>query len=169
MTMRGQRVVLWVPIESGWRAGDVLQVFTDWGTGTIDETEPLLTRPVRIFPEDIRTTVAHPGFGEEEFASSPFGGTLATPRAEDWGFGRDVFAGVAFGDATPFVRVPVQIPADYGTWKFAAQVTDGAGNEQGELQEFSQFISSENPPPLAAFGYSGYNEETDKVTFTYTA
>ena len=168
MTMRGQRVVLRVPIESDWRAGDQLQVFTDWGDGSIDTSKPLLTRAVRIFPDDPRTTAANPGYGQERYGSTPYGGSAPRSRRKDRGFGHDRYGGHAYGHCTAFLRVPVQITPGYGTWKFAARVADGAGNEQGALQEFSQFVSSENPPPLAAVAFSGYDEGTDKVTLAYT-
>lgn len=45
-----QAVTLRVPIDVDWDAGDRLQVYSDFGSGTIDTTKPLVVRGPDMFP-----------------------------------------------------------------------------------------------------------------------
>lgn len=167
MSLRKLALDLLVEIDPSWRPLDRLQVFTDFGTGTIDTDRPLIFRPRRIFPADSHDRVRRLGYGEEPYGLQPYGAEGAVVDRVH-GYGWDPYGEVEYGGTTKHVVVPVEIPQAYGTWKFAAQTIDGAGNEQGALTEFSRFVSGENPPPLASFVYTSYDSGSDKLTFTFT-
>jgi len=157
-----QRVRLRIEIDPTWRANDRLQVFTDWGTGTIDTDKPLLFRPVRIFPDDPREDVAPRPWMTERL------GTAISSRARGGrsGIGEEgLWPAGGLGAWKRYRAVEVLLPSAYGTWKFACRVIDGAGNEQGDLVEFSRFMSGEDPAPVASFAYDSFDDETDKATF----
>lgn len=146
-----------------WRAQDRVQVFADWGTGTIDTTRPLLAAPMRLFPADPRELVGHETIFDAPMGAMPMSGARAV-TIEPTGCLENPF-GEAMNTLMRFCIVPVAVDQAYGTWKFAVRVQDGAGNQQGALQEFSMFLSGEDPPPLSAFAFDSYNAGTDKVVF----
>lgn len=164
MSLRKLRVRLRVQLDDAWRAQDRLQVYTDWGDGTVDAAKPLLSRSIRSFPMDIRRTVHHAGYGLEPYGMTPYGGDLATPVLNS-GYGFDPYGEVAYGETARYLWVDVLVPQAHGSWKFAAQAIDGAGNEQGALQDFIRFLSGDDPAPLGSFSYDSYDSGTDVVTF----
>lgn len=167
MSLRGQRVDLRVEVDPTWRATDRIQVYTDRGTGTVDANVGLLRAPQRIFPDDQRDGVAHLGYGEEPYGKVPYSHERGV-TGRDHGYGQDRYGEVGYGETVRVVIVAVDIPQAYGNWKFAAEAVDGAGNVQGALVEFTQFVSGEDPPPLASFAFSSYNGGSDKVLFSFT-
>ena len=167
MGFRQSQVDLWIKVEDDWRAADTIQVYTDFGSGTIDEDKPLLAVRAAIFPEDFRDRVWSGGYGDNPSGEVPYGEAGAT-ASYDEGYGADPYGDVPYGETERKIKIPVAVESAYGTWKFAARVYDGAGNPQGALVEFSQFMSGENPPPLASFAYSSYDSGTDIVSFSFS-
>lgn len=167
MSLRGLQVDLRVELIPAWRASDRAQIYTDFGSGTIDTDNPLLKTPAALFPDDPRDRVANAGYGEEPYGRAPYGHERAVSEPLQ-GYGGDQYGEVIYGGQTRTVVIPVQIPQAYGSWKFAAQAVDGAGNLQGALSEFTQFVSGEDPPVLASFAFSSYDSGSDKVTFTFS-
>jgi len=165
MGLRQMTVRLRVPIEDGWRSTFTVQVYTDFGDGSIDTTRPLLGRRVRVFPADVQDAERNPGYGGEIYGQRVYGAGRAVDRPRR-GYGFNPYGQVEYGRASRYALIDVSVPQGYGSWKFAAKVYDGAGNAQGALVEFTQFVSGENPPPLSAFSLSSYTKVTDKVVFT---
>lgn len=158
-------VTLKIPVVAGWRALDGVQVFTDYGTGTIDTDRPLLATPRRLFPKEKRDRVKHGGHGSAAYGASPAGEVTAVPQRRS-GHASDPHASVAYGAGKDYAELMVMVPQDYGAWKFAARVEDGAGNQQGSLVELTHFISGEEPLIPGTFAYSSYDSGTDVVTFS---
>jgi len=159
-------VTLRVPVQAGWRASDRLQVFSDVGSGSLDADNPLLTCPLAMFPNDVRSDVTHGGWGADPWGSVPWGGVEpVSPFSGGWG--ADPWGSVPWGGAKPFIEVRVWIGEDFADYKFAAQAIDGAGNVQGSLVEFTHLVSGENPHTLKSFALDSYDAETDTITFTF--
>jgi hypothetical protein len=167
MSLRKIRVTLTVEIDEAWRASDRLQVYTDFGDGSIDTTKPLLSRSLETFPDDIRQTVHHEGYGDEPYGDVPYGGAEAVSSGPH-GYGDDPYGDVEYGGALRHVEVDVLVPQAHGTWKFAVKAIDGAGNAQGALQEFTLFVSGTDPEPVASFAFDSYDSGDDVVTFDVT-
>lgn len=163
MSLSRMTVSLHIEVDPAWRTSDRLQIYTDKGTGTVDTAVELLTEPVAIFPDDARDLVEHAGYGEDPYGETPYGGEEVA--APDGGYGEAPYGEVPYGEDPWMVIVEIQIPQAFGNWKFSAQVIDGAGNPQGALTEFTQFVSGEDPPQLASFNFASFNSGTDKVTF----
>ncbi len=160
--MSSQRVILPIPIADGWDAGDRLQVFTDWGDGTIDTSTPLLARPLNIFPGQQR---AKP-LGRQPVGRGRVGDHKASrPRR---GLGRTRIGRTPVGTTPAVIHVPVDVPPAFATWKFAAQVVDVNGNVQSEdPAEISAVVSGTEPGPLASFALDSYDDGTDQATFAF--
>lgn len=161
--MPKQSVTLAVPYDDAWDAGDRLQVFTDFGSGTIDVSKPLLSRAVEIFPR--------------QFPSRPLGlQPLGVGRAGDGKAGRPpgkagrtILGVTPLGTAPPLLDVAVDAPPVFGTWKFSARCVDRYGNVQAaSLAEATVCLSATDPTPVATFTLAGYDAGTDVVTFNVT-
>ena len=160
-------VSLRVPVQSGWRQRDRVQVYGDAGTGTIDTTRPLLSRRLDMFPRDRREEVAPPGYARVPYASVPYGGRgPRVPHVAGWA--RYPYASVPYARGFDFIEVGVRVGQDFGMYKFAAQVIDGAGNVQGSLVEFSHLISGEDPRALRSFKFDSFDGPSDTVSFSFT-
>ena len=161
--MSKQTVVLRVPIDDDWDAGCGLQVFTDFGEGQIDTDRPLCARPIEVFPG----AVASRGFGVGGFCVGRYGDDKPGRPHNDT-FGMQIWGVTPFCNGSPFVEIPVSVPAGFGAWKFAVQSVDRNGNPQsGELKEISAVVSGTEPAPLRSFSFAGHDSETDRVTFDF--
>ena len=161
--MSKQTVLLKVGIPEGWDAGDRVQVYTDFGTGSVDLTKPLLARAFDVFPRE------HPArsYGRQPYGRGRLGDGKAPRRTT--GIGRTIHGKTPYGTAPPLVKIPVQVPAAFGTWKFAVRVVDQAGNPQSAaLEVITAVVSGTEPPPLASFTFDSYDAETDQVIFAFT-
>ena len=152
--------------QDTWTPLDTFQVFTDNGTGSIDTDAPLLAARRSMFPASEELL----GYGEEPYSETTYGGTSAV-YAANGGYGDQPYAEEidGYGYGTPYVECTVLCQQGFGTWKFAAQAWNAAGKVQSDaLVEFSQFVSGEEPLPLSRFAFSGYDGETDRITFAFT-
>lgn len=162
--MSRQTVVLRVPIDDAWDAGDRIQLYTDRGTGTVDTTDPLLVRPQEIFPGEI----AARGYGVHPYGVGRAGDFKASRPS--CGIETGVYGVTPYGTAPPFVEIEVDLPAAHGAWKFAIEVIDRDGTVQaGALSEIQMVVSGTEPSPLSAFAFNNYNAGSDQVTFDFTA
>jgi len=161
MSVKAMAVILRVPIEASWKHSARLQVFTDSGSGTVDTNDPLLADPVEVFPNAVRPR----GIGADPIGAVPIGhGRPATARRK--GIGAHPLGSIPIGSGLAVRPVAVMVAEGYGTYKFAAQAVDEAGNAQSAaLVEFEEFVSGEAPPPLARLDYASFNAGTDQVTF----
>ena len=158
--MSQQTITVRVPVNDAWDASDRLQVYTDFGSGTIDLTKPLLSRQSGLF------TGQHParGVGRQPVGRGRVGSGKAS-RARG-GVGRTRVGRTPVGRTPPFVDLIVDVPAEFGTWKFAVGAVDRDGTVQsGGLQETSLVVSGTDPPPLASFAFDSYDGGNDQVTF----
>lgn len=160
--MSSQRIILPIPIDADWDAGDRIQVYTDWGDGTIDLSRPLLARPMDVFPGQQR---AKP-LGQQPVGAGRVGDFKANrPRR---GLGRTRVGMTPVGTTPSVIDVPVDVPPAYGTWKFAAQVVDVHDNVQAEAPaEISAVVSGTEPPPVATLLLIIYSPGTDQATFAF--
>lgn len=158
--MAKQSITIRFPYDNGWDAGDRVQVFCDFGSGTIDVSKPLLSRAVELFPGKTRAR----GFGQQPLGVGRFGdGKAARPPGA---LGRTIFGVTPFGTAPPLFGVVVDAPPVHGAWKFAARAVDRFGNVQAaSLAEKSVYLSATDPTPIGRFALASYDAGTDVVTF----
>lgn len=158
-----QTVMLRVPIDDDWDAGVRLQVYTDFGTGTIDTDSPLLQRGLDLFPGKHRAR----GVGTQPVGVGRLGDhKAARPRA---GIRHAIVGQTAVGTSPPFVVIPVQVPAAFGAWKFGVEAVDANGNVQGGgLAEVTAMVSGTEPPPLKSLSLVGYDATKDQLTLSFT-
>jgi len=161
--VNSQTITLRVAVDEDWDAGDGVQVYSDFGGGEVDTDRPLLAAPFDLFPGQQRAR----GVGVQPVGLGRVGdGKARRPRT---GIGQAIVGVTPVGTATPFVEIPVEIPAGFGTWKFAVQAVNSEGVVQGEaLAEIAAVVSATEPPPLRSFGLSSYDSETDQVVFNFT-
>ena len=155
-------VTIKVPIDPDWDGETRLQVYTDRGGGTVDTTDPLLPRPVEVFPGALRAK----GFGRFPLGRGRFGSNKpAYPR--NGGFFDQRFGTGALGRSKPFVRLTVNVPAVFGKWKFAVEAIDAEGNVQSDpITEVARILSAAEPPTIKSFAFGSYDGGTDQVTFS---
>lgn len=161
--MSGVSVNLRIPVDDSWRAGDTLQVYTDFGTGTIDTDQPLLPRRIAAFTEKR----AELGYGEFDIHAVPYGLERA-PSQRSGGYGDQPYGdGVdGYGGGQPYVEVTVEVDETFGAWKFAAEVADAAGNVQADaLTEITHLVSGEDPDPADSFAFNSYDSGNDQCVF----
>lgn len=156
-------VTLRIIVPDDADAGDGVQVYTDFGSGTIDTSRPLLAKPAPIFGADTGRF--------KRFADFSMSRTFPTQRP---GTLRETLGDLAFTkglvEFARYVDVTVQVPPNYGMHLFAGQLVDAAGNEQGGLlPEIAVFVSSSEPPTVRRFAFAGYDAGTDRVTFEVAA
>lgn len=159
-------VRLRVPVQAGWRQRDVVQVFGDDAEGVLDTGLPLLSRPVWMFPADVRGEVSPPGWCQAPWGSVPWGG--AAPRvSKAAGWGQHPWCSVPWCGGSAFIELDVRVRQEFRVRKFAVQAVDGAGNPQGALVEFTHLVSGEDPAPLTGFRFAGYHAGSDVATFSF--
>ncbi len=158
--MSKQTVLLTVPISGAWDAGDRIEVFTDFGDGSLDMAAPLLVRGLDLFPG---RQAARP-VGRRAVGRSRVGdGHASRPKP---GVGHSVVGVTPVGRTPTYVPVAVDVPAAFGKWKFGVRVVDADGNVQGGgLQEIELVVSGTEPAPLTSFAFASYDSESDQVTF----
>ena len=161
--MSKQTVLLTVAIDDSWDAGDRLQVFTDFGDGSIDLTRPLLKRTFDVFPGQQPAQA----YGRQPYALGRHGDNLASRPPS--GIAGTIYGTTPHGGALVAVEVPVVVPPEFGSWKFAARVVDAAGNVQSAAAaELSVLVSGTDPAPPAGFVFDSYDTPSDRVTFTFS-
>ena len=150
--MARQLVRILIPVAPEWAGGERLQVYTDFGDGSIDLTRPLLADPVEVVPGGLEPG----GYGVDAYGDAPYGHGGAEATAGG-GYGLSPYGDAPYGMGEVVVEVFVPVRAAYGVWKFAAQAVDRAGNEQsGGLVEVSEVVSATDPPRLDTFGLASY-------------
>ncbi len=157
------RVAVRVPIAESWRTGATLQLYTDQGSGTVDESAPLLTRRAPVWPSDRGAG----GYGEEPYALTAYGVCRPT-TSQRGGYGEQPYGldPGGYGAGTEFCEVTVAVAEGFGSYKFAAEAYDRAGNCQyTALAEVTQLVSGEDPRPAETFEYQEYESGTDQVVF----
>jgi len=155
-------VELRIPIPEGADAGDGLQVYSDFGDGTIDLARPLLARPAALFEAIVTRT--------KDFGGQGLRGTFPTgrpPTRLSEMFGRQPF-GKGMTEFIRYVDVTVHLPAAYAMHKFAGQIVDAAGNAQGgTLPEIAVFVAATEPPTLSRFELESYDAVNDQAVFAF--
>jgi len=160
--MAKQTVMLRVPVDEAWDAGDALQVYADSGTGTVDLAKPLLARPAALFPGQH----AAKGIGRQPVGRGRTGDLKA--RRSRPGMGRARVGITKVGKSPAVLQVPVEIPAAFGNWKFAVKVVDRLGVVQtAAAAELQVVVSGTEPPPLSAFAFDSYDQGADVLTFSF--
>jgi len=156
-------VAIRVPYPADADAGDALQAYTDFGSGTVDTTQPLLQGPAELFARGVLRSA---GLGSEVRGETVPESTLAQPRRAP-GLGNEVLGETPCGETPSFQEITVQVPPAFGKHKFAMQMVDEAGNPQGAvLAEVQTWVSSEEPPELSDFAFESYDAGTDRLTFS---
>jgi len=154
-------VELRIPIPDAAKAGDRVQVYTDFGSGTVDMTAPLLADPAPLFPSGSRRVQTAKDFPAKGAAKSGRPAARLSETAStisDFKQGSKAFRKV--------IEVRVFVPPGYGTFRFYAQLVDAAGNVQGgTLPLIEVFLSGVNPPPVRSFALASYDSGADQLTF----
>ena len=154
-----QRVSLAIEVDATWRTGTRLQLYTDWGTGTIDATQPLLARAAEVWPGYGPSG----GFAVDRFGERGFFDGLPPIRR---GFFDAPFALYPFCEEPAFRRLEVLLPAAYANWSFAAKAIDLVGNEQdAELAESEALISGTQPPAVHRWAFESWDNANSQITF----
>lgn len=157
-------VKLRMPYPDGADAGDRVQVFTDFGSGTIDLTRPLLKHPKAIFRGARKRFAGH---GSESYGESSYGTGRQAPEPGP-GHGAEVYGVTPYGTTPRTMEVAVTMPPAYGVHKFSARMVDAMGNPQGAaLPEVEVFVSSVNPPGLRSLAFASFNAGTRAATFNF--
>jgi hypothetical protein len=163
--MAKMSVTVRIPVVAAWGAMETVQVYTDLGDGSIDTTAPLLPVRADLFPDTYEVL----GYGEEPYGETAYGGEEPT-YANNGGYGDQPYGEEAdgYGYGTPYIDVVVMVDQGFGTWKFAAEAYNAAGMAQTDpLDEFTQFVSGEQPTPLSSFTLDSYDSGTDRFTFVF--
>lgn len=157
-------VTLRVNVDATWLHGTRVQVYTDWGTGTIDTSKPLLNRPLDPYARKPRPG----GLGANRLGEVPLGAAAAYLGGD--GPMQHALGSVSLDSAVQSFEVTVHVPDACAAWKFAAQALDEGGNAQGAaLDELTAYVSGREPRPVTGLTLSGYDGGTDKLTFTFDA
>ncbi len=158
-----QTVTLRVPIDDAWDGGDRIQVYTDFGSGTVDTTRPLTARGFDVFPGQISSR----GIGKHP-AGAGQAGSMKASRPHD-GIGSAITGVTPTGTAPPFMSIEVDVEAGFGQWKFAVEAVDRDGTVQaGAKAELQAMVSGTEPSPLKSFDFNNHNGGTDQVTFDFS-
>lgn len=158
--MSKQPIQLRVPISADWDAGDRLEVFTDFGTGSLDMDTPLLSRAANPFPgEQPAKPVGLRTVGKGRVGDSRAG------RART-GIGQSRVGVTPVGTTPDCIDLEVDVPAAFGPWKFGVRAVDAEGTVQaGGIQEISLVVSGTEPDPPTAFAFNNHDSGSDQVTF----
>lgn len=158
-------VTVRVPYPADADAGDLVQIYSDFGSGTLDLSKPLLAAPVALFAgREKRST----GLGSRPIERGVFGTQKSTPR-QTATFGNTIIDRTPFGSTPDFLEVDVLIPAAYGLWKFGAQIVDEEGNAQaGAPAERAAVVAGTQPPDVARIALASFDKAANKITFDLT-
>ena len=158
-------ITLRVPYPSAADAGDRLQIYTDFGTGTVDHAKPLLARPIELFPGETKRFAGH---GTEAYGQSRYGiGRASPPKGP--GHGAERYGSTPHGSVPRSIDLVVEVPPAFGTHKFEVELQDSEGNAQGgSLPQLAAMVSGTRPPTLSSFAYDSYDDVNDLIQFTFT-
>ena len=157
-------VTIRVPIDESWDAGTRIQVFTDAGTGTVDENNPLLARARDVFPAGRRSE----GYGLQPYGLGGYGLNTPDPKRSG-GFGEPVYEEGPYGDSQARVELTVKIPPAFGKWIFAVKTVDAQGNVQTDpALQISRIVSATEPPTVTDLAFVSYDAVNDRVTLSFT-
>lgn len=162
MTLHHQQVLLTIDLPDEWDGGTTLQVFTDFGSGTVDFASPLLARRAQVYPGRRRAA----GYADAAWGDDSYG-DFGAPLPPEEGFGEAEYGDAPYGDGERLMMLPVPIPPGYGTWKFTIRAFDEAGNQQGTISPtITAWISGTEPPPVRDFQLQGF--AAGRATFSFT-
>lgn len=132
-----------VEVDPDWTFGTRLQIYADFGDGSVDATRALLPKTF-----DPYVGKQDPGgYGTVPYGSVPYGHVVDHFKGD--GYGEYGYGDQPYGEAVASITVPVRIPDAYGTWIFSPEAIDAAGNVQTDaLDEFTIVVSGRNPAPL---------------------
>lgn len=157
-------IKLRIPYPETADAGDALQVYTDFGSGTVDTTKPLLASPLPLFPGKIKRS---DGFGTGIMGLHRLDGRL--PPMKHTSFGQTTFGVTPMGQVPPYVDVVVYLSPAFGKFKFAVEIVDAEGNKQiAAMPVIERMVAATDPPPLESFAYGSYDGMADTFTFNFT-
>ena len=117
-----------MPVDQAWDAGTTLQVYTDFGAGTIDFDKPLLVKAKRVFEQGYK----EPAAGGVSPTRLGRGRLSGRPNKPAIGLGRTRLGRTPLGRTPSYVEVVVRVPPAYGVHKFAVK----APFTEGEHTEF---------------------------------
>jgi hypothetical protein len=152
-------VKLAVPVDSTWRWGTRVQLYTNNGSGAVDCDQPLLTRPHDVFARSIEpkghAAVPHAVTAHATLQPEPphGGGHAMTPHAS-----------VPHAAGEAYAEVTVKVAEGFGVYTFGAKAVVAGNVQAGDPVEFDHLVSGENPPPVK-ITYKEYDSETDQVSF----
>jgi hypothetical protein len=142
-----------------------VQMFTDFGSGTIDLAKPLLAHPKAVFRGARKRFAGH---GTEVYGESSHATGRQTPDPGP-GHGSEIYGVTPYGTVPETMEVTVTVPPAYGLHKFSGRMLDAMGNPQGAaLPEVTVFVSSVQPPSLATFEFVSFDAGTRTATFGFT-
>jgi hypothetical protein len=138
--------------------GATANVYFDNGTGTIDYTEPLNARPIRIWP----CPQDKAGFGAARFAEGDFG----WDSAASVGLGIGAFGRGQFGldaDAIEWVSPVLSL----GTYRFGVRIADASAGE-GPASETGPIVVVPAATPATGLDIASFDESTNQLTLNLT-
>ena len=153
-------LTLTIEIPTTWDGGTRLAVYTDRGTGVIDEAAPLSHRPVDVFPGAAMAM----GWGEHSWGEGQHGTNY--PDLPIAGLETTTWGESPWGEAPHLITIDLPLGAAYGNWKFSVRAFDFQGNAQGTAPvELTAVVSSRRPNPVARLTFASYDAPTDVLTF----
>ncbi len=160
--MANQTMQLRVTIDSTWKAGTTLQVYSDLGSGTVDFNTPLLAKPQPVFISQPIARQPFDGFGGRMTRVLP-------SYPQRMSFDRGSIFDRSLSNAPGYVDVVFDVPAAYGLHKFVVKAIDLEGNIQtAAAAERSQFVSSTEADSVATFDFNSFDAGTRRATFSIT-
>jgi len=151
------QLLMAVPDEAD--AGDKASIYWDEYDGTVDYASPPLNRaPIDVFPGQIRAR----GYGKHPYGRGRLNGQAR--RAGVYGLQR--YGVDPYGNIPPRLVVAFRASRGYGQAKFGLRMYDQTGQSVfGGVQEFTGWISTDNPTPVNTFTLDNYDAGTDTATF----
>ena len=149
-----------LPLLDEYDFGDAADVFYDWGSGTVDYSRRLNSKPIPLFSTGARAQ----GYGAQ-----PYGLGLPDGRADRAGnLGVSVLGTDPYGEPAPVAPITVDVPRCFGDRKFGVKVYGPTGDATGTPFEFQRFIASDEPPPIMSNELVSYDAGADRVTLSWT-
>ncbi len=157
-------IKLRIPYPEDADAGDALQVYTDFGSGTIDTSKPLLASPQPLFPGQSKR---YEGIGTGVLGLHKIGGRMSPPHGSN--LGQTTLGITPTGQAPSYMDVVVLLSPAFGKFKFAAEIVDAEGNKQiAAMPVIERMVAATDPPPLESFSFASYDGMADTFTFGFT-
>ncbi|MBN2560664.1 MAG: hypothetical protein JXQ75_07015 [Phycisphaerae bacterium] len=148
-----------VPRRRSIRGGDCFEVFGDVGTGEIDGSAALTDKPVAYW-EGLPSRRGH--LLDGHLSAMHLDNVIPDGHL----CGRHVAAEHLWPAALLVFR---SRPLYFGTFQFAVGTVDCVGNESAELSTPVQSVVNSSPRPALSLAKSGFDENTRRLTFSFSA